>query len=102
MHPTMIFFPASFESTAVSRFDCAVSIDTWPHGSRRARARTNSPTALVDDRRVAEADVNRSGPGHALECAIQRLRPYWRALSGRACMYGSSTCTMSAPAAKNP
>jgi hypothetical protein len=31
---------------------------------------------------------------------LSAFSPNWRALEGRACMYGSSICTMSAPAAK--
>ena len=38
-------------------------------------------------------------PGSPSVARFKAARPYARAGSGRACMYGSSTCTMSAPAA---
>src|SRR5262249_42739483 len=39
MHPTMIFLPGSFCSTAVSSFDCAVSIDTCRTGEPASSGR---------------------------------------------------------------
>ena len=85
----------------VSRSDCAVSIEIWSHGASASSGRNEYPAGpLVDDRGVAEADV------HARSCPRRRRArgrapstPNSRAFSGRACMYGSSICTMSAPAA---
>ena len=39
MTPRMIFLPRSDSSTARSRFDCAVSIETWPAGSPASSGR---------------------------------------------------------------
>src|SRR5215211_7973780 len=54
---------------------------------------------VVDDRGVPEADVDGGGAGDAVERGVERGEAVLAGASGRACMYGSSIWTRSAPAA---
>ena len=69
----MMVLPVSVASTEQSRPDCAVSIDTWSHsaagqfGQERVAGR-----AVVDDRRVAEAQVHGGGAGDPRQRPVDR------------------------------
>jgi len=69
--------------------------------SGRARAETNSRTACPSPSgHSPKAQVDRSRAGDAAKRALDCLESVTLGLLGRACIHGSSSCTTSAPAAK--
>ena len=100
--PRMIRLPGSVARIDVSSLDCAVSIEICVARARPASSGRNEYAVgpLVDDRGVAEADVDAPSCRRRRRARGRARRGRTRGrLLGRACMYGSSICTMSAPAA---
>ena len=98
--PRMIVFPDRSASTPRSSPDCAVSIDTWSTAQSASSGRNEYPSGrswmiAAYPKQMCTAVV----PDPPSSAAFNAASPYARAASGRACMYGSSICTTSAPAA---
>ena len=97
----MIRLPGSSAITAGSSPDWAVSIEIWSHDTAASSGRNEyadgrSWMIAAYPKQMWTAVV----PTTPSSARLSAATPNSRAFSGRACMYGSSICTMSAPAAK--